>query len=310
MWQTATGRVIFVKRGQLSPLIADLKKTHDLWLRAVRDTRGSIRMSVLRLLGRLVRQAGPARTERSVNGIPIWVHPTTFAGQTYDLLTRPSGALVGLRERAVDWEFEFEGEPGISANSIHEMLLTYYRNMLEAKGYEVRVNKQKGDMDGDSWKVDGATRLRPDLQVRDKTGKMFLVELDSKPASSRAHRDALRAAAPNIPLVLLTFNHKPGEDRFRTSFLPGHSPALPRDVLQIFQRARTKDWTELSLARSLYQAARAKRQQELAARRAAARRRPLSNKPPTASGTVRRTPTGGMHKEQEFLSPAPAWPGA
>src|SRR5262249_26379501 len=152
------------------------------------------------------------------------VFETAFAGQTYDLWTRPSGALVAIRVHSADWAYEFEGEPGASPNAVHEQLVSYLRGLFEARGYTVRENKELGRMVNGEWKILSAEK--PDLQVTDRRGNTHYIEVDSKKDSGRAHLDKINDAikradksSANTPVALVHFNFRPGDKTFTTDFI-------------------------------------------------------------------------------------------
>ena len=315
MWQTRSGMRIFLPLGGLSRLIPQLKRIRHLWLVTTRHFRGSLRHTLWRLLRVLSRRAVDRGIRRAADGRNYRLLETHLAGRLYELWTTPSGALIAIRDRRPELEFEFEGEPGPSANNVHEQVIGYLNGLFANAGYEVRVDKDLGQMVNGAWK--SQSKLRPDLQVTDKrTGKTFYVEVDSDPSNGDEHRRQIQQKFPGATTILIGYDHARGAPTFATAVdTKGASSkvqALLKDmnktnwkVLDIFRamkRARlgqnTSGQKKVQRGRQASQERqRPSRQQQIAQLRGS-----RSNRPPNISGAVRQAPGGGRHRESEHFS--------
>jgi hypothetical protein len=259
-------------------LIPHLKKSHRLWRIIGSAFLGSLKRTLTELIGLLARRAVYRGPRESLAGNAYRLFESHVASRRYFLWTLPDGAIVAIRDILV--EQEFFGEPGASANSLHEALLRYYRYILENQGYEVRMDKQLGKMVGDKWQL-RKSMVRPDLQVYDpRTRRMFHVEVDSKTDNSREHRQRLQRLNRNVPLIFVTFDMQAGEPKFQTSLATSGPARQARTIGRLFQSGPQKTWSEDGLMGATMRAWMRNRQER--------QKRVAKAKGPAAAGAVTR----------------------
>lgn len=326
MWQTQAGETIFVPSGGLEKLIPQLKRTNHLWYAAIRQFRGSLRPTLLRLLGFLARRAMYRQLHQAADGNTYKKFETQFGERVYEIWTRPSGALVALRLRQVDDDFEFEGEPGPSANNVHEQLVGQLRDLFTHYGYEVRVDKGLGQKKGEDWNYvripnKGKKVLRPDIQITDPiTKKTVSIEVDSKWKNSVEHQKRISQAFPGQNPILIEFRHRPGASTFTSNGNYNLAEGRVRELLlkHLGEAKKDKTWDVFNLfdktvknrtkhdraeVRSTTAPNLSKKAQLLSRKqKIATLRQSRSNRPPNIGGAVRRTPHGGRHRESEHFS--------
>ena len=300
MWQTLTGENVFVPSGGLQKLIPQLKRTSHLWYAAMQQFQGNLRLTLLRLLGLLAKRATLRHEQQAPDGINLLLFVAKFGERDYELWTRPNGAIIAIRPAASSFEFEFEHDPGPSANNVHEQVIGYLHGLFDRQGYEVRVDKDLGHKVGSSWK--SIAKLRPDLQVTDKQGNTYYIEDDSSEGNGLDHRSEIKKRLPNSKTILIGYDHSSGKPTFKTKLDDKGAPSQIHDLLKHIQG---QNWKVVDMYKAMQNAkvgnakavAHPKRRREIAAFRQS-----RSNRPPNIGGAVRRTPRGGRHRESEHFS--------
>ena len=329
MWQTQSGARIFVPVGGLERLVPEVKRARHLWLATNGLFRGSLRGALLKLLGVLARRAIDRGEWQAGDGKNYRLFESHLLGRRYQLWTRSTGALVAIRNLVVEDEFEFEGEPGPSANNVHEQVIGYLNGLFSNANFDVRVDKDIGQgRPNGQWVTKTtsdrstipdalATKIRPDLQVTDKrTGRTFYVEVDSDPKNGEEHRRLIQQHYPGAPTILIGFDHKSGAPTFKTTV---DSAGAPRNIKKLLADMKGQEWKVLDLFKAMNDARVARDAAILAPvkntthaaidnrlrarqRRSAQLRRSRINRPPAISGAIRRTSRGGRHREAEFFT--------
>lgn len=326
MWQTQTGERIFVPIGGLEKLVPQLKRSSHLWYAATRQFQGSLRLTLLRLLGLLARRAVFRRQHIASDANTYRKFETQFGDRAYQLWTRPSGALVALRLRQVDDVFEFEGEPGPSANNVHEQLVSQLRDLFTHYNYDVRVDKGLGEKKGEDWVYTripnkGKKVLRPDIQITDPlTKKTISIEVDSKWQNSVDHQKRISQAFPGQNPILIEFKHEAGAPTFTSKGNYDLAEGRVHDLLirHMGDANKDKKWDVFNLFNMMVEnrakndgtatpqprrpSLLTKGQLRSRKQQIATLRQSRSNRPPNIGGAVRRTPRGGRHRESEHFS--------